>query len=92
MLPTAPLPGGRTGAARPRHGAHMVPLPRTMTASSDMAGTYAPPAVHDPITTAIWGMPAADMRAWRAQPEDAHGMVKAPPSQAQLSRHTRGDA
>ena len=28
-----------------------------------IAGTYAPPAVHDPSTTAIWGMPCADMRA-----------------------------
>lgn len=25
---------------------------------------YAPPAVHDPSTMAIWLMPAADMRAW----------------------------
>lgn len=25
--------------------------------------THAPPAVHEPSTTAIWGMPAADMRA-----------------------------
>ena len=23
-----------------------------------------PPAVQEPITTAIWGMPAADMLAW----------------------------
>lgn len=41
----------------------MVPLPRTMTLSSAMAGTYAPPAVHEPITTAICGIPFADMRA-----------------------------
>lgn len=41
----------------------MVPLLRTMTLSSAMAGTYAPPAVHEPMTTAIWVMPAADMRA-----------------------------
>ena len=32
----------------------MVPLPLTITFSSDMAGTYAPPAVHDPKTTAIY--------------------------------------
>ena len=42
----------------------IVPVPRTITASSDMAGTYAPPAVHDPMTRAIWGIPSADMRAW----------------------------
>jgi hypothetical protein len=42
----------------------IVPVPRTMIVSSDIAGTYAPPAVHEPITTAIWGMPFADMRAW----------------------------
>ena len=42
----------------------IVPVPRTITVSSLIAGTYAPPAVHDPITTAIWGMPFADMRAW----------------------------
>lgn len=29
-----------------------------------MAGTYAPPAVHDPITTAICAMPCDDMTAW----------------------------
>jgi hypothetical protein len=34
-----------------------------MTASSDIAGTYAPPAVQLPITAAIWGMPAADIVA-----------------------------
>ncbi len=28
-----------------------------MIVSSDIAGTYAPPAVHEPITTAICGMP-----------------------------------
>ncbi len=42
----------------------IVPVPLTITASSDMAGTYAPPAVQEPITTAIWGMRSADMRAW----------------------------
>ena len=42
----------------------IVPVPRTMTVSSDIAGTYAPPAVHEPITAATWGMPAADIRAW----------------------------
>ena len=42
----------------------MVPVPATMTDSSDMAGTYAPPAVHEPMTTATCGMPAADMLAW----------------------------
>ena len=35
----------------------IVPVPRTITVSSDIAGTYAPPAVHEPITTAICGMP-----------------------------------
>ena len=42
----------------------IVPVPWTMTVSSDIAGTYAPPAVHEPITTAIWGMPSAESRAW----------------------------
>ncbi len=41
----------------------IVPLPLTITVSSDIAGTYAPPAVHDPITTAICGMPSALNRA-----------------------------
>src|SRR6185436_17012519 len=31
----------------------IVPVPFTITASSDIAGTYAPPAVHEPITAAI---------------------------------------
>ena len=44
--PVAALTSG--GPAR-----KMVPVPLTMTVSSDIAGTYAPPAVHDPITTAI---------------------------------------
>jgi hypothetical protein len=35
-----------------------------MIVSSDIAGTYAPPAVHEPITQAICGMPSADMFAW----------------------------
>ncbi len=42
----------------------IVPVPLTMIVSSDMAGTYAPPAVHEPMTDAICGMPSADMRAW----------------------------
>ena len=41
----------------------IVPVPRTITVSSDIAGTYAPPAVHEPRTTAICGIPSADMRA-----------------------------
>ena len=42
----------------------IVPVPSTITVSSLMAGTYAPPAVHEPMTTAICGMFFADMRAW----------------------------
>ena len=42
----------------------IVPVPRTITVSSLIAGTYAPPAVHEPITTAICGIPSADIRAW----------------------------
>ena len=42
----------------------IVPVPRTITVSSLIAGTYAPPAVHEPITTAICAIPFADMRAW----------------------------
>ena len=42
----------------------MVPWLRTMMDSSLIAGTYAPPAVHEPMTTAICGMAAADMLAW----------------------------
>src|SRR6185437_15348356 len=42
----------------------IVPLPRTITVSSLMAGTYAPPAVHEPMTHAICEIPAADIRAW----------------------------
>ena len=41
----------------------MVPLPLTMTASSAMAGTYAPPAVQEPSTTASCGTPIADIFA-----------------------------
>ena len=41
----------------------IVPCSFTITFSSAMAGTYAPPAVHEPITTATCGMPSADMRA-----------------------------
>ena len=42
----------------------IVPWLRTITASSLIAGTYAPPAVHEPSTAAICGMPAADIVAW----------------------------
>ena len=42
----------------------IVPWPRTITVSSLIAGTYAPPAVHEPITHATCGMPSADIRAW----------------------------
>ena len=42
----------------------IVPVPLTMTVSSLIAGTYAPPAVHEPITSATCGMAAADIRAW----------------------------
>ena len=41
----------------------IVPVPLTMMVTSDIAGTYAPPAVQDPITEAIWGMRSADIRA-----------------------------
>src|SRR5207244_120355 len=40
------------------------PVPRTITVSSLIAGTYAPPAVLDPITTATCAIPCADIRAW----------------------------
>src|SRR5690606_13501144 len=39
----------------------------TITDSSAIAGTYAPPAVHEPSTAASCGMPAALMRAWLAK-------------------------
>ncbi len=42
----------------------IVPVPRTMIVSSLIAGTYAPPAVHEPMTAAICGIPAADICAW----------------------------
>ncbi|SLC96832.1 Uncharacterised protein [Mycobacteroides abscessus subsp. massiliense] len=42
----------------------MVPCLRTMTASSLIAGTYAPPAVQLPSTAAICGIPLALMVAW----------------------------
>mmetsp|Transcript_1588 Transcript_1588/g.5603 ORF Transcript_1588/g.5603 Transcript_1588/m.5603 type:complete len:217 (-) Transcript_1588:354-1004(-) len=42
----------------------MVPWRRTMTDSSAMAGTYAPPAVHEPSTTATCATPAALICAW----------------------------
>ena len=40
----------------------IVPCSRTITLSSLIAGTYAPPAVHEPITAAICGMPARGHR------------------------------
>jgi 3-methylcrotonyl-CoA carboxylase beta subunit len=42
----------------------IVPVPRTMIVSSLIAGTYAPPAVQEPITAAICGIPAAERFAW----------------------------
>ena len=42
----------------------IVPWPRTMTASSLIAGTYAPPAVQEPRTAAIWATPEPESRAW----------------------------
>ena len=51
----------RTSGGPPRK---IVPVPFTMTASSDIAGTYAPPAVQEPITAAICGISAADITAW----------------------------
>ena len=42
----------------------IVPVPLTITVSSLIAGTYAPPAVHEPMTTAIWAIPRADRLAW----------------------------
>ncbi len=42
----------------------IVPSPFTMTVSSLIAGTYAPPAVELPMTIAICGMPTEDIRAW----------------------------
>ena len=42
----------------------IVPWLRTITVSSLIAGTYAPPAVLEPSTAAICGMPSRDIRAW----------------------------
>ena len=42
----------------------IVPWSLTMTASSAIAGTYAPPAVQLPSTAAIWAMPCALIVAW----------------------------
>jgi UDP-N-acetylglucosamine--N-acetylmuramyl-(pentapeptide) pyrophosphoryl-undecaprenol N-acetylglucosamine transferase len=42
----------------------MAPVPLTMTVSSDIAGTYAPPAVLHPITAEICGISIADITAW----------------------------
>ena len=42
----------------------IVPWSRTITASSLIAGTYAPPAVQEPSTAAICGMPCFDIVAW----------------------------
>ncbi len=42
----------------------IVPVPFTMTTSSLIAGTYAPPAVQDPMTAEIWGIPFALILAW----------------------------
>ena len=52
--------GCLTSGGPPRE---IVPVFFTMIVSSDIAGTYAPPAVQDPMTTATWGMRSADMRA-----------------------------
>ena len=41
-----------------------MPCSRTITVSSLIAGTYAPPAVQEPITRAICGIPRADIVAW----------------------------
>ena len=45
-------------------GGAEVPCLRTMMLSSDIAGTYAPPAVHEPMTQAICGIPSDDSVAW----------------------------
>ena len=42
----------------------MVPWFLTMMASSLIAGTYAPPAVEEPMTSATWGIPSELIRAW----------------------------
>ena len=36
----------------------------TIIVSSLIAGTYAPPAVHEPITMESWGIPSAESLAW----------------------------
>ena len=41
-----------------------MPVPWTITVSSLIAGMYAPPAVHEPITSATCGIPSDDIRAW----------------------------
>ena len=41
-----------------------VPFLWTITTSSLIEGTYAPPAVQLPITIAIYGIPLADIPAW----------------------------
>jgi hypothetical protein len=53
--------GAFTSGGPPRK---IVPCSRTITVSSLIAGTYAPPAVHEPITQATCGIEAADMVAW----------------------------
>jgi hypothetical protein len=62
LLPVAAF----TSGGPPRK---IVPWLRTMTVSSLIAGTYAPPAVHEPMTQAIWGMPSR--RHLRLVVEDA---------------------
>ena len=42
----------------------IVPWPFTMTVSSLIAGTYAPPAVEEPMTSAICGIASEESRAW----------------------------
>ena len=41
-----------------------MPVPLTMTVSSLIAGTYAPPAVQEPMTSATCGILRADSWAW----------------------------
>ena len=42
----------------------IVPWSRTMTVWSLIAGTYAPPAVEEPITAEICAIPSPLIRAW----------------------------
>jgi len=42
----------------------IAPCPFTITVSSLIAGTYAPPAVDHPMTSAICGMASDERRAW----------------------------